>query len=234
MVTASSSDPARSAGRRVLRHEILLGLRSGILSGEIPHGTRLLEIPLSTELGVSRGPVREALRQLEQEGLVEFFPHRGAVVVGVADAEMDAIYGIRALLEERAFARACRVIDAEELDALAETVERMIQASEAGDAAAVTEHDMRFHGRVVELSGFQYLRRLWTRIDGVVRLRAARDAERPEVADAARARDWLMAPSIEHRDLVDALRTRRPATAAKAARMHISHALERLHDEERQ
>jgi DNA-binding GntR family transcriptional regulator len=234
MVTASSSDPARSAGRRVLRHEILLGLRSGILSGEIPHGTRLLEIPLSTELGVSRGPVREALRQLEQEGLVEFFPHRGAVVVGVADAEMDAIYGIRALLEERAFARACRVIDAEELDALAETVERMIQASEAGDAAAVTEHDMRFHGRVVELSGFQYLRRLWTSIDGVVRLRAARDAERPEVADAASARDWLMAPSIEHRDLVDALRTRRPATAAKAARMHISHALERLHDEERQ
>lgn len=234
MVTASSSDQARSAGRRVLRHEILLGLRSGILNGEIPHGTRLLEIPLSTELGVSRGPVREALRQLEQEGLVEFFPHRGAVVVGVADAEMDAIYGIRALLEERAFARACRVIDAQELDALAETVERMIQASEAGDAAAVTEYDMRFHGRVVELSGFQYLRRLWTSIDGVVRLRAARDAERPEVADAASARDWLMAPSIEHRDLVDALRTRRPATAAKAARMHISHALERLHDEERQ
>jgi DNA-binding GntR family transcriptional regulator len=233
MVTASSSDPARSAGRRVLRHEILLGLRSGILSGEIPHGTRLLEIPLSTELGVSRGPVREVLRQLEQEGLVEFYPHRGAIVVGVADAEMDAIYGIRAVLEERAFARACRVVDADELDALAETVERMIEASEAGDAAAVTEHDMRFHGRIVELSGFQYLRRLWTSIDGVVRLRAARDAERPEVADAASARDWLIGPSIEHRDLVDALRTRRPATAAKAARMHISHALERLHAEER-
>jgi DNA-binding GntR family transcriptional regulator len=233
MVTASSSDPARSPGRRVLRHEILLGLRSGILSGEIPHGTRLLEVPLSTELGVSRGPVREALRQLEQEGLVEFFPHRGAIVVGVADAEIDAIYGIRAVLEERAFARACRIIDGEELDALAETVERMIEASEAGDAAAVTEHDMRFHGRIVELSGFQYLRRLWTSIDGVVRLRAAKDAERPEVADAASARDWLMAPSVEHRDLVEALRTRRPATAAKAARMHISHALERLHAEER-
>jgi DNA-binding GntR family transcriptional regulator len=233
MVTARSSDQARPAGRRVLRQEILLGLRSGILSGEIAHGTRLLEIPLSTELGVSRGPVREALRQLEQEGLVEFFPHRGAIVVGVADAEMDAIYGIRALLEERAFARACRVVDAAELDALAETVERMIQASEAGDAAAVTEHDMRFHGRVVELSGFLYLRRLWTSIDGVVRLRAARDAERPEVADAASARDWLMAPSVEHRDLVEALRTRRPATAAKAARMHIAHALERLHHEQR-
>jgi DNA-binding GntR family transcriptional regulator len=233
MVTANSSDPAPATGRRVLRQEILLGLRSGILSGEIPHGTRLLEIPLSTELGVSRGPVREALRQLEQEGLVEFFPHRGAIVVGVADEEMDAIYGIRALLEERAFARACRVVDADELDALAESVERMIEASEAGDFAAVTEHDMRFHGRVVELSGFQYLRRLWTSIDGVVRLRAARDAERPEVADTGSARDLLMGPSVEHRDLVEALRSRRPATAAKAARMHISNALARLHNEER-
>jgi len=230
---ATTPDPARPAGRRVLRHDILHGLRSGILSGEIPHGTRLLETPLAAELGVSRGPVREALRQLEQEGLVEFFPHRGAIVVGVADAEIDAIYGIRGLLEERAFARACRVVDGEELDALAATVERMIEASRAGDAAVVTELDMRFHGRVVELSGFQYLRRLWTSIDGVVRLRAARDAERPEVADATSARDWLMAPSIEHRDLVEALRSRRPTTAAKAARTHISHALERLHDEER-
>ena len=93
--------------RRVLRQDILLGLRSGILSGEIPPGTRLLEIPLATELGVSRGPVREALRQLEQEGLVEFFPHRGAVVVGVGESEIETIYVIRALLEERAFAKAC-------------------------------------------------------------------------------------------------------------------------------
>ena len=113
-------------------------------------------------------------------------------------------------------------------------VEKMIAASEAGDAVAVAEHDMHFHGRVVELSGFSYLRRLWTSIDGVVRLRAARDAERPELADASTAREWLIEPSIEHRDLVAALRTRRPQTAAKAARAHITRALERLHDEDGQ
>ncbi len=163
MAIGSSLPPVE---RRVLRHEVLLGLRSGILAGEIVPGTRLLEVPLAAELGVSRGPVREALRQLEQEGLVEFFPHRGAVVVGVADAEMATIYGIRGLLEERAFAKACRVITDDELDHLGETVEKMVQASEAGDVAAVTEHDMYFHGRVVELSGFQYLRRLWTSIEG--------------------------------------------------------------------
>ena len=107
MTIGSTLPPAE---RRVLRQDILFGLRSGILSGEIPAGTRLLEIPLATELGVSRGPVREALRQLEQEGLVEFFPHRGAVVVGVGESEIETIYAIRALLEERAFAKArpCR------------------------------------------------------------------------------------------------------------------------------
>lgn len=230
MAIASSLPPVE---RRVLRHEVLQGLRSGILSGEIAPGTRLLEVPLAAELGVSRGPVREALRQLEQEGLVEFYPHRGAVVVGVADAEMATIYGIRGLLEERAFAKACRVITDDELDALADTVEKMIEASEAGDVAAVTEYDMSFHGRVVELSGFQYLRRLWTSIDGLVRLRTVNDVERLQQASAASAPDVLVPPSIEHRALVAALRTRRPATAAREARLHITRALERLHDEER-
>jgi len=225
-VTSGSSLPP--VERRVLRQEVLHGLRTGILNGAILPGTRLVEIPLAAELRVSRGPVREALRQLEQEGLVEFIPHRGAIVVGVADTEIETIYAIRALLEERAFAMACRLVDDAELDALADTVERMIESSEAGDAAAVTERDMQFHGRVVELSGFQYLRHLWTSIDGLVRLRAARDAERPEVADQASAREWLIVPSIEHRELVEALRTRRPATAARAARRHISRALERL------
>jgi DNA-binding GntR family transcriptional regulator len=219
--------------RRVLRHEVLLGLRNGILAGEIAPGTRLLEVPLANELGVSRGPVREALRQLEQEGLVEFFPHRGAVVVGVAEAEVETIYGIRALLEGRAFARSCRVVTDEDLDALAQTVELMIAASEAGDVAAVTEHDLQFHGRVVEISGFQYLRRLWASIDGVVRSRTASSAARPELADTAEAREWLIGPSIEHRELVDALRSRRPTLASRAAAAHVNRGLERLRADSR-
>ena len=219
--------------RRVLRHEVLLGLRTGILAGDIAPGTRLLEVPLANELGVSRGPVREALRQLEQEGLVEFFPHRGAVVVGVAEAEVETIYGIRALLEGRAFARACRVVTDEDLEALSRTVELMIAASEAGDVTAVTEHDLQFHGRVVEISGFQYLRRLWTSIDGVVRSRTASSAARPELADPAEAREWLIGPSIEHRELVDALRSRRSAVASRAASSHVSRGLERLRADSR-
>jgi DNA-binding GntR family transcriptional regulator len=214
--------------RRVLRHEVLLGLRGGILSGQIAPGTRLLEVSLAAELGVSRGPVREALRQLEQEGLVEFFPHRGAVVVGVAEAEVETIYEIRALLEGRAFARACRVVTDEDLEALGGTVERMIEASETGDIGAVTEHDLAFHGRVVEISGFQYLHRLWTSIDGVVRSRATHGSARPDLADPVEARTLLVGSSAEHRELVDALRSRRPALASRAAMAHVNRGLERL------
>ncbi len=214
--------------RRVLRHEVLLVLRTGILSGDIAPGTRLLEISLAEELGVSRGPIREALRQLEQEGLVEFFPHRGAVVVGVAEVEVETIYAIRAILEGRAFARACRIATDEDIDALAETIELMIEASELGDIDAVTEHDLAFHGRVVELSGFHYLRRLWANIDGVVRSRKYSATAGPEPQDPVEARAWLIGPSVEHRDLIAALRTRRPAHASKAAMTHVNRGLERL------
>jgi DNA-binding GntR family transcriptional regulator len=219
--------------RRVLRHEVLDGLRTGILGGEILPGTRLLEVPLATQLGVSRGPIREALRQLEQEGLVEFFPHRGAVVVGVADDEIETIYGIRALLEASAFGRAARIVTDDDLEALSDTVERMIGASEAGDVDAVTELDLRFHGRVVELSGFQYLRSLWSSIDGLVRLRTFRSAARVGIDESDGAREWLIGPSVEHRLLVDALRVRKPAAAARAARRHIEDALGRIHAEAR-
>jgi DNA-binding GntR family transcriptional regulator len=222
----------RPVERRVLRHEVLHGLRTRIVEGEIAPGTRLLEIPLATRLGVSRGPIREALRQLEQEGLVEFEPHRGAVVVGVPDDEIETMYGIRALLEATAFARASRRIKPKDLEALDAIVEAMIVASEDADIERVTELDLEFHGRVVELSGLRYLRRLWTSIDGVVRLRTARMRQRMRVEGVDKAR--IVDPSLEHRELVAALRARRPGAAGKAARRHIETALKRIQAEARE
>jgi DNA-binding GntR family transcriptional regulator len=219
----------RPVERRVLRHEVLQGLRTRIVEGEIAPGTRLLEIPLATRLGVSRGPIREALRQLEQEGLVEFEPHRGAIVVGVPDDEIETMYGIRALLEATAFSRACRRLKARDLEALDAMVESMIEASEDGDVERVTELDLEFHGRVVELSGLTYLRRLWSSIDGVVRLRNARVRKQLGGPSVDRAR--LIEPSLEHRALVAALRAKRPAVAGRAARKHIETALKRIQAE---
>src|SRR6185436_4719335 len=124
-------------------------------------------------------------------------PHRGAIVVGVPDDEIETMYGIRALLEATAFSRACRRLKARDLEAL----DAMVEASEDGDVERVTELDLEFHGRVVELSGLTYLRRLWSSIDGVVRLRNARVRKQLAVGiDRAR----LIEPSLEHRELVAA------------------------------
>jgi DNA-binding GntR family transcriptional regulator len=221
----------RPVERRVLRHEVLLGLRTRIVEGEIAPGTRLLEVPLALQLGVSRGPIREALRQLEQEGLVDFSPHRGAVVVGVHDDEVETMYGIRALLESTAFARACRSVEDQDLDELDRIVDGMISASEAGDVERVTELDLEFHGRVVELSGLRYLRRLWTSIDGLVRLRNARAIER--MYEDGGLRDRLIEPSLEHRELAATLRAGKPSAASRAARRHIETALRRIQAESR-
>src|ERR687894_3249082 len=103
---------------RVLRQEVLDALRSGILANEIHPGSRLLEVDVANQMGVSRAPVREAIRQLEQEGLVEFFPHRGAVVVGLPEDEIDAIYEMRALIEATAMARAVDRITEDDLKGL--------------------------------------------------------------------------------------------------------------------
>src|SRR5262249_5790693 len=107
---------------RVLRQEVLEALRSAILNNEIAPGTRLFEAEVATRMGVSRAPVRESIRQLEQEGLVEFFPHRGAVVIGLPNDEIDAIYELRALIEERAIERACATATADDLKRLARLI----------------------------------------------------------------------------------------------------------------
>ena len=100
---------------RVLRQEVLTALRTAILANEITAGSRLLEADVAEQMGVSRAPVREAIRHLEQEGLVEIFPHRGAVVVGLPEAEIDAIYELRAVIEGRATAASVGVVGEAEL-----------------------------------------------------------------------------------------------------------------------
>jgi DNA-binding GntR family transcriptional regulator len=210
---------------RVLRQEVLESLRTDILAGGIKPGSRLLEADIAQRMGVSRAPVREAIRQLEQEGLVEFFPHRGAVVVGLPEDEIDAIYELRALIEERAIARACvRATDADvaRLDAL---VDEMRHAHAENDIALLAEIDLRFHGLLVELSGFSLLRHIWGSLDGLVRVRSYQALYRP-----GRAARYFLGGSIQsHTQLLDALRTRDPDTAARAVRAHILDVVDQLH-----
>ena len=202
---------------RVLRQEVLTALRTAILANEITAGARLLEAEVAEQMGVSRAPVREAIRHLEQEGLVEIFPHRGAVVVGLPEAEIDAIYELRAVIEGRATAAAVDVVGDQELTRLDALIEEMRGAIKAREVGAIAEFDLQFHGLIVEWSGLTLLRHIWSSLDGLVRVRSYQALDRP----GSTARYFLKNAAGSHTVLVNALRDGDPDAAAALARQHV-------------
>jgi DNA-binding GntR family transcriptional regulator len=174
-------------------------LRSAIIMGSYEPGERLIEATLSMELGTSRGPVREALRQLENEGLVMSFPYRGAVVLGVSDEEVqEVLIPIRLTLERYSFAHALDLMTDEDFAELGKQVWLMDQAAQADDLARHVEADLRFHEIVIAASGqthtVQIWRTIWPRIRAYF-YRYGRGQDLERMVD-------------EHRDLLTALQSR--------------------------
>jgi DNA-binding GntR family transcriptional regulator len=202
---------------RILRQEVLGALRTAILANSIPAGSRLLEAEVAQRMGVSRAPVREAIRHLEQEGLVEFFPHRGAVVVGLPEREIDAIYELRAIIEGRATADVAGRATEAQLAELEGLIAEMRKVLPSRDVEQIAEIDLRFHGLIVEWSGLTLLRHIWSSLDGLVRVRSYQALDRPGKA----ARYFLANAASSHVALIEALRAGDPQVAAKAARDHV-------------
>jgi len=174
-------------------------LRSAIIMGSYEPGERLIEATLSTELGTSRGPVREALKQLENEGLVMSFPYRGAVVLGVSDEEVqEVLIPIRLTLERYSFLHALDRMTEDDLAELGKQVWLMEQAAVAGDLARHVEADLRFHEIVISASGQTHTVQIWRTIWPRIRAYFYR---------YGRGRD-LAAMVDEHRELLAALQAR--------------------------
>jgi len=174
-------------------------LRSAIIMGSYEPGERLIEATLSTELGTSRGPVREALKQLENEGLVMSFPYRGAVVLGVSDEEVqEVLIPIRLTLERYSFLHALDRMTEDDLAELGKQVWLMEQAAAAGDLARHVEADLRFHEIVISASGQTHTVQIWRTIWPRIRAYFYR---------YGRGRD-LAAMVDEHRELLAALQAR--------------------------
>ncbi|MCC6176951.1 MAG: GntR family transcriptional regulator [Chloroflexi bacterium] len=200
---------------RALSRRIVEQLKRVIIAGELRPGARVLETDLAEQLGVSRGPVREAFRQLEQEGLLVSYPHRGTFVAAVPDDEIEEVYALRAHLEAYA---ARRVVDErhdEAASVLQQLVDGMREASEAGDLPALADQDLQFHDTLLALSGYDGLRRIWRSMDGLVRARTYAAMSRPDLAG-------LIAATAEvHQPIVDAIRTGDADEAAAAVAAHI-------------
>lgn len=143
-----------AAERRALVDQLAAELQARVLSGELPSGARLRQEAIAEEYGVSRTPVREALRKLQASGLVELRPHRGALVRGLSPREIRHAYAVRAELEGLAAELAARHIRQDQLVRLraaqaqfAETLARTIAARERGGAGAVTQDETALWGR---------------------------------------------------------------------------------------
>jgi len=190
-------------------------LRQGILDGTYAQGTRLGEVDLADALGVSRTPVREALRRLGSEGLLSTSPNKGARVRTWTASELSDISDLRALLEGHAAGRAAtRVTDAD-LSYMNELVTGMEAATQEGitpDIDLITELNGAFHGAIVTAAGNSLLPELMSSLIHVpVVSRTYRLYSPPRMRLSMR----------QHRDVLDALTARDPAWAEAVMRVHI-------------
>jgi DNA-binding GntR family transcriptional regulator len=192
---------------------VLDALREEIMLGKLADGERLIEDQIARRLETSRGPVREALRQLEHEGLVVSFPYRGAVVLGVSDEEVQhVLIPIRLTLERYCFLKAIERMDGSDFAELAKEVWLMGEAARENDLMAAVEADIRFHEFVLGHSGQQHSAQLWGAIAPRIRAYFFRYGRTSDLARIAG----------EHRDLLTAMQTRELDTWTKALEQHIA------------
>jgi DNA-binding GntR family transcriptional regulator len=139
-------------------------LRAAILSGRLEPGAELAEVPLSEELGVSRGPIREAIGRLASEGLVTVRPRRGAVVSPLSKEEFLELYQVREALERMAVKLAVRRLQPEDFAALQGLIDDMATHAERGHVDEFFEANAAFHARLVDASGNAKLGELYRQL----------------------------------------------------------------------
>jgi DNA-binding GntR family transcriptional regulator len=160
----------QSIKRRSLADEVTDQLRDVILTGGLQPGEHVGEAETSQRLRVSRGPVREALVRLEQEGLVVSEMHRGARVVDFAREDVAELATLRAALEEVAMSEATRNASDDDLDRLRDVVEQMRSVCRRGADESLVRLDVEFHDIVYQAARHQRLYAAWTTIRSQVAL----------------------------------------------------------------
>jgi DNA-binding GntR family transcriptional regulator len=200
--------------KALLSDQVYAMVRGLILDGSLPPGTRVVESEIARQLGVSQAPVREAVKRLGFEGLVNTVPRRGSHVAHISEAEARDARAVRAVLEESAARDAVENFDAESRRALEELVAGMHKAARENDLAAFRGHDMAFHRAVIELSGNSYLPRLWAVMESsLLSLRV--------VGDPGFTGSWAEMATA-HQSLIEALASGNRGQAAAAFHRHAS------------
>jgi DNA-binding GntR family transcriptional regulator len=188
-------------------------LRDAILTGQLEDGDRLIEEKIARELSTSRGPVREALRQLESEGFVRSYPYRGAAVLGVSDEEVhEVLIPVRLVLERYSFLKAAELMTDADFAELAKQVWLLGEAARAHDLARSVDADMRFHELVLEFANQPHTAQVWRSIAPRIRAYFFRYGKRSSLERIAG----------EHHALLAVMQTRDPDAIVKALDEHIA------------
>jgi DNA-binding GntR family transcriptional regulator len=217
------TESARAAipfARSSLRGQIKDVILQRIVEGTYEPGSRIVETRIAQELGVSQGPVREALRDLEQLGCVVHEPYRGCSVRAFGPDELLEAFPVRAALEALAARLAAERISAAELAELDELLDRMRGAARRGDAHDQSQANASFHATVVRAARNATLQRQWDLLEPFSRTYLT--VSRPGID--------LVHLSDRHVPILEALRRRDPEAAASAMHEHLMGAAELLEE----
>jgi len=191
-------------------------LRANIVNGTLEPGSQLSEVELASSFGVSRGPVREALQRLIQEGLVRSEPHRGVFVPVLSEDDVRDIYLAREALESSAVRHIIATGSSPEAaDALDRMVKLMQDSEQANDWEAVGQYDLEFHTALVASSKSERLQRMFSTVISETRLCLG-------VLTAADARSDLVA---EHREIAQLIREGNTDEALAVLKTHFDDAV---------
>lgn len=195
-----------------LRDVVFNMLRQAIITGEFAPGERLMEIALANRLGVSRTPVREAIRKLELEGLVVMIPRKGAEVAKITEKDLRDVLEVRSSLEELAAELAAERMNDEVKEKLEKALKEFEEAIESDDNAAIADSDVDFHDVIFEATGNARL------IQIINNLREQMYRYRLEYVKDTEYHTVLL---NEHRELAKAMVEGRKEDARKIMKRHI-------------
>lgn len=195
-----------------LRDVVFNTLRKAILTGELKPGEHLMEIHLANQLGVSRTPIREAIRKLELEGLVIMIPRRGAEVAQITEKDLRDVLEVRRALDALCAELACERITEEEKNELKAACDEFEKAAKTGDTATIAAADVKLHQIIVDAAGNRRLVQLVNNLsDQMYRYRFEYIKEKDQHNNLVK----------EHRMIYESIINNDKEKAAEAAREHI-------------
>lgn len=209
-----TSHGPRPIVRRTLHDEVADNLRALVLSGELVPGQKVPEAQLCERFGVSRTPLREAMKVLASEGFLQLLPNRGAIVARLTRQEIDELFPIMGALEALAGELACANIKLKDLTNIRRLHDAMVARHEVDDWPGYAKFNRQIHELLFEIAGNASLTALYQQL--MMRIRSVRFT-------AKSSPEGWRAAIKDHEDMIDALEKRDPVALGRTLKAHLRH-----------